>query len=149
MKIKCFSILFVFFIGLLIFNSCYKDSNLLYDYFGKEIVTHMKNAKEIKIYKINPIFHDEYKIENFIRTLNSNECENIKKMLLDESSYVFNLDKRCLFLPEYALMFDDNDELLLLLNFSGKQIAFSNHIHKKINIDPINSDILKIINNSF
>lgn len=147
MKIKIFFMGVILLVNSILFNSCQNETNPLNDRFSKEIVESIRNTKQIKLYQVESSFHDEYKIGKLIRILTNEECKKIKSLMLQKSSYIFDVDKRCLFLPEYAFIFDDSKKTEVLINISGKQIAFpALSIDKKINIDPIYDEILKIIN---
>lgn len=89
--------------------------SLVQTHLGINFLDHVEATKSIAIYKVTPQFPSSYKIEKESVEMHPSDVQSIKEILSSDKSYLFNIKKKCPFLPEYALELRGEKEGMTLL----------------------------------
>lgn len=100
-------------------------------FLGSEILDIIKNPEAVESYKIKIKKSARgtgiagYPIIKRGPGLTTQQIDQIRSVLLDKNTYLFDVVKKCLFLPEYALKFRKGaSEVVVLLCFSCEELTF-------------------------
>ena len=106
-------------------------SEKVMQFLGNEIVDIIKNPEVVESYKIKIKKENSgtriagYPVVAQGPALTAQQIDQIRSVLLDRNTYMFDYVKKCLFLPEYALKFRKGaGEVVVLLCFSCEELTF-------------------------
>jgi hypothetical protein len=78
--------------------------------------------------------------------LTAREIEDLKKIILADSSYHFDITKRCLFIPDKAFKFIKDIEVTILISSTCQQMKFvAQGKEILIDIDPAQKSLIKFL----
>ncbi len=151
-------ILYIFFVIILFFSfSCRSDRqsesgtppsmSLVRKYFGYEYIDRIIETEAMIFLKITPQFPSDFIIDEKKTYLSNKEVSDIKKILLNDSDYLFELEKRTLFIPEFALEIPDKEPFIILFSPTSKEVSLFSETGKtmRVNIDPSFDRIMEIL----
>ncbi|MEM1281957.1 MAG: hypothetical protein AAGG81_00230 [Chlamydiota bacterium] len=84
-------------------------------HLGQGYLDQINNAEKITLSRIRNLDYGDYEVEPVAVDLELDDMSELKDILLNDRSYVFDLRKRCVFVPEYVLEFSVKERKLLLL----------------------------------
>lgn len=136
-------------LGLLLATGCREGSPLeekeknpvalAEERFGKGYLNAINLSDLLTIGKVQPDGFGGFTLEEKEVALSAKDLAALKELLLNDDSYLFDIEKRCLFVPEYLLRFKRGEKATLLL-FSPlcKQLKmpYANFKQLIIDIDP-------------
>jgi len=108
-----------------------KITQKVMDFLGSDIIDIIKSPDKVESYRVE--FHKTGKGENLggypVKgkgpDLAPKQIERLQLMLLDENTYLFDVVKKCLFLPEYAFRFVRGDRsVIVLVCYSCEELTF-------------------------
>lgn len=108
----------------------------------------VNNADTVSLIKVQPKMPRDYELEDKSVEMDHGDVAKLKDVLLNDDSYIFDLQKHCVFLPEYALKFKARDKVLLLLyspTCKEFKIPYGQFKAQIIEIDPSFEQIEKLI----
>ena len=118
----------------------------IHNFFGDYIIDGIIESNEIIFYKIAPQFPSDYEFQKGVTVNLDKDRLEIRRILLSDSSYVFGLTKRALFIPEFALNFVGEKKVTILFSPSSEQIEVLEEGSKsKIDMDPAFNDITSVL----
>jgi hypothetical protein len=110
-------------------NEAESDTDPVKDFLGAEIIQIISQPDSVESFQMGselakPTVPKKHKLGGFPilkvgPKLNKEQIIKFQKLMLDKGSYLFNVDKRCLFRPNTGLLFlKDKKEVEVLLSFS-------------------------------
>jgi hypothetical protein len=84
-------------------------------HLGPAYLDTINNAQTVTFSKVRPILPKDFKLEGDTIDLDRDDVAKLKEILLSDKSYLFNIQKKCVFVPEYALEFKLRGNAMLLL----------------------------------
>lgn len=84
-------------------------------HLGQGYLDHVNNANRVVVTKIKPLDTDDYEFEPLSVDMNKEDISSLKDILLNDKSYLFDVRKKCVFIPEYALEFYVKGQKMLFL----------------------------------
>lgn len=119
----------------------------IHNFFGDYIVDGIIESDQIIYYTIAPQFPTDYQFQNSRAVNLDKDRLEIRRILLSDSSYVFGLTKRALFIPEFALDFVGEKKVKILFSPSSEQIEVlqEGNKSKKIDMDPTFNQIILVL----
>lgn len=128
-----------------------EKDRLIVQTIGDEAFDKLSSAHRIAVMKVKPEPSGNFQVQGQALLLNSKQMQKLLMLLTDDNSYLFDVTKRCLFIPEYALQIQGEESLLLLLSPSCKQIRFLNvheNKHLTLDIDPSFESVMSVVKDS-
>lgn len=145
---------------LLMVSGCQKSSppkkeysqmvQLVRTHLGQNYLDHIQEAEGIAIVKVKPQPADKSQGEKQSIELDQGDVLKMKEILLNDNSYQFAFQKKCLFLEEYLLKFHaKGEEMQLFYSPACKQFKYPHAPNRSgdiIEIDPSAKQIEMLIN---
>lgn len=124
-----------------------KETSELNIIIGREDFQAIKNATSIRLYAIrSPSSETVVTAPKKIEIVGAAKNQVIQILTLDQS-YILDKTKKCLFVPEYALEFEGQTPLLILISPSCKQLKIiKSSGSATLDIDPAFDQLMNIIN---
>lgn len=144
---KCLHIAVILLSSLFLFSMCDKSdepgsdrdtgkfmgqiSDPVKKFLGDEILSILQSPDRVESYKVK--FHKNraeknlggYPIIDKGKVLVPKQIEILQSVFMDEKTYLFDVVKKCLFLPEYGFrVVKDKKEVVVLLCFSCEEVTF-------------------------
>jgi len=100
-------------------------------FLGGVMIDILKNPEKVESYRVG--FHKTgkgnnmggYPVTGKGRDLAPKQVERLQAMLFDENTYLFDVVKKCLFLPEYAFRFlKGGKSVIVLICYSCEELTF-------------------------
>lgn len=116
---------------------------------GQAYLDQVNNANRIVLSKVSESPPKGYALDENTVELSEHDIAALKDILLDDKSYLFDVRKRCVFIPEYALEFYVKGEKLLLLYAplcKEFKIPYGQFKSQIIEIDPSFEQIENLLN---
>lgn len=101
----------VFVTWLVVFSGCQvlpSKFSQFKDKVGKEAYQVFSNPKHVKV--------------EGQRSLSGPEIQELQSYLLSDKGYIFDRTKKCLFIPEVTITFDNGDQVIVMVSTICKQI---------------------------
>lgn len=151
MKKILFFVLFI--MNSFLFYGCSQNSpppsaQELTSFVGSEMVIYVTLANEISVAIIKPQLKvkslDEIQVVGNEKTIEQKELRSLKKVLINDDNYQFELTKKNIFVPDLLIKFP-NKEFFILVDRNAKQVKFFFPNGKKIlDIDPSASKMIDL-----
>src|ERR1700733_5646726 len=93
----------------------------LQERLGKETIESIAYPKGVDVARMVKI-QGHFVFDTNRRALSANEVEQLQKLLLNGNGYIFDKQKKCLFIPELAFNISGKKELIILVSPICKQI---------------------------
>lgn len=129
---------------------CGERAERLEGRLGNETVVNLQQAQEVLVVGVEPgatLLTPKFLAEK--RALTQVEAEQLRRLLMSDSSYIFDRTKSCLFIPEYAFLFMSGEKVVLTVLYSPscKQVRFiSGERGVVLDIDPAFNSLQEVIN---
>lgn len=130
------------------FDSHDQKSSDLSKALGESAYQTLTTARRIVIIKSKPTPSGEFKHPKEFIILDAKTNKELISILSDETNYIFDMTKKCIFIPEYAFQAQGDTDLLILFSPSCKQIKFitpASTKNKILDIDPASEKLISII----
>ncbi|MEC7840357.1 MAG: hypothetical protein VX777_10000 [Chlamydiota bacterium] len=121
--------------------------DLVRKHLGNSFIDKVVESDYSLLIKVTPKLPSKYKIENERVTISDQDAKDLKNILLNNDSYMFDLTKSCLFIPEYAIDFQGETNVTILLSPTCKQIEVIDEQSSSVraDIDPAFDSIMSIL----
>lgn len=136
-------------------TGCSTGSDLPSD--SSKLVERLKDKKTFEIlsqpdavfiYGTRPNPDTFFQIVTEPKRLTADQMRKVKKLLLSDSSYLFDRTKKCLFIPQAAFKFvKDGEEAIVLVSMSCNQLRFMlSGRHATLDYDPVLDQLAPLLN---
>lgn len=111
------------------YSSPHADFGQLWGKLGAGIVDTIKQPNSVDYYNVAPALPgagpQTYQPANKEQALSDENIAKLQKLLLNDSHYLFGVQKKCVFVPETGFRFKKKDkDVVLLVSLSCQQVVY-------------------------
>jgi hypothetical protein len=103
-------------------SACGSSNSKLETTLGESTYATLSTSEHVTIVKVAPSRKSPYISLGEPKELNHQQINELRKLLLSDTSYIFDSNKRCIFIPEASYQFSGDKKVEVYVSVSCQQI---------------------------